>query len=675
MTRTLRSKRLRRLLFHASGGKCALCGKELGDGWHADHIVPWSVRKETNIFNMQATCAVCNLRKGNKVMSSNKLYSWQDETDKLAEQESRKLERSTVVLDVFPGAGKTGCATLFASRMLQSGKAKKVLWIVPQTALQEQVADSTEKQEDRDRFMTEGKKFRLQVSEQDLPRADQDGLVLTYAQLHADLSRGRPIYLDFVRTWKTVAIADELHQLADRGETAAWKRALSILLEEPNVTAVCGMTGTSERHDEYPVYLMKYEKQSDGKYLPKPDVHCSLRRALAAKAVVRMEWPLVDATSKWIGNNGEVRELALTEAEIDDDERKALLTAIQDPEFCGKMLDAAGSKLRELRQFHASCKGMVFAETQKHARELVGMLEARGFRAGLAVCDEPTAHKALNDFKKGAYDWLVTVAMAGQGFDVPSTKVLVILNGARSFPYQVQFMGRGCRYDRKCGVPWEKQVAYIFAPHDPRMVAIINKLKAEQAAFELKEWIPGPKVPGPEGPDWWPPSFTPLSATPGPVSFFGLDTEFTGEVAEIANDLRPFVRADVSDSEVCELVQRKILERKNQNPSENKVGRTADVSMPREERDALSKRRESLVRKCAALKYQTDGIQDPFEKVQEGLIRHFQTEMIRLFGGRKHELTDDSLRKSVAWIENEYERLTIEKAKRSQPNGQISWQP
>ena len=64
MQRRLRSKRLRRLLFVASGGLCGACGCELRAGWHVDHIVPWSACRETKLENLQALCPTCNLSKG-----------------------------------------------------------------------------------------------------------------------------------------------------------------------------------------------------------------------------------------------------------------------------------------------------------------------------------------------------------------------------------------------------------------------------------------------------------------------------------------------------------------------------------------------------------------------------------------------------------------------------------
>lgn len=65
--RTLRSKRLRFLLWQAADGKCQRCGCELDpDNWHADHVKPWVKTKQTNVHEMEALCPKCNLAKGAK---------------------------------------------------------------------------------------------------------------------------------------------------------------------------------------------------------------------------------------------------------------------------------------------------------------------------------------------------------------------------------------------------------------------------------------------------------------------------------------------------------------------------------------------------------------------------------------------------------------------------------
>lgn len=59
--RTIRSKRLRSLLWIHSGGLCAICGGPLDpDRWDAHHDPPWRTTKDTNVHDMRATHPHCN---------------------------------------------------------------------------------------------------------------------------------------------------------------------------------------------------------------------------------------------------------------------------------------------------------------------------------------------------------------------------------------------------------------------------------------------------------------------------------------------------------------------------------------------------------------------------------------------------------------------------------------
>ncbi|CAN5759634.1 hypothetical protein BH20ACI4_BH20ACI4_20780 [soil metagenome] len=59
------------LFLHASG-ICRICGREIEDGWHGDHIEAFSLGGETNLKNGQALCQKCNLSKSNKQIKNKK---------------------------------------------------------------------------------------------------------------------------------------------------------------------------------------------------------------------------------------------------------------------------------------------------------------------------------------------------------------------------------------------------------------------------------------------------------------------------------------------------------------------------------------------------------------------------------------------------------------------------
>lgn len=57
----------RRKLSELFGGRCAYCGKLLGDRWHADHVEPiyrGNPRLARDASGMVPACPRCNIRKG-----------------------------------------------------------------------------------------------------------------------------------------------------------------------------------------------------------------------------------------------------------------------------------------------------------------------------------------------------------------------------------------------------------------------------------------------------------------------------------------------------------------------------------------------------------------------------------------------------------------------------------
>jgi hypothetical protein len=56
----------RMAIYKAANGRCESCEIELGDIWHADHVIPFSLGGETQIENGQALCPTCNMAKGNR---------------------------------------------------------------------------------------------------------------------------------------------------------------------------------------------------------------------------------------------------------------------------------------------------------------------------------------------------------------------------------------------------------------------------------------------------------------------------------------------------------------------------------------------------------------------------------------------------------------------------------
>ena len=66
MKRTLRSRWMRWSLRKRAGFVCPKCGAALTREFHADHVKAHAKGGKTNLYEMQALCPACNLKKGDR---------------------------------------------------------------------------------------------------------------------------------------------------------------------------------------------------------------------------------------------------------------------------------------------------------------------------------------------------------------------------------------------------------------------------------------------------------------------------------------------------------------------------------------------------------------------------------------------------------------------------------
>ncbi len=127
------SKRQRRILAWAAGFQCQVCGKFLGDRFHADHKIPYSKGGKTIVTNGQALCAKCNLKKGSKLMST-PLRPWQQEAIAKSIHWLTEIgEDRHFLINAAPGAGKTICACSIALTLMDQGFIDRVIVIAPRS--------------------------------------------------------------------------------------------------------------------------------------------------------------------------------------------------------------------------------------------------------------------------------------------------------------------------------------------------------------------------------------------------------------------------------------------------------------------------------------------------------------------------------------------------------------
>jgi superfamily II DNA or RNA helicase len=229
-------------LYLAADGRCSACGTDLGPGWHADHVAPYSTGGPTDVINGQALCPACNLKKGDTYMSNwtgPELRDWQRQA-----LDAYIAKAATDFLAVAtPGAGKTTFAVRLAHELLAAGIVQRVVVVVPTEHLKVQWANSAHRC-GIDLDPTTKNANGLEVA------TDYQGAVLTYAQvsMQPDLHRmgcGRR---------STLVILDEVHHA---GDEKAWGDAVRHAFGD--TTRRLSLSGTPFRSDQAAIPGVRYD--------------------------------------------------------------------------------------------------------------------------------------------------------------------------------------------------------------------------------------------------------------------------------------------------------------------------------------------------------------------------------------------------------------------------------
>lgn len=485
MTRTLRSKRLRAALYHAANGKCQLCGCELGEDWHADHIVPWVLTRRTNVHEMQALCPACNLSKGVKVLSSSvftKSAGFREQRGQAvmwaAAEEVDLTVKNRFFAHLCTGYGKTLLAYGMFAILRERGLVDCMLALVPGDDQRCQFVDDA-----NDAELLLGIQTSPLVSEKAAREiiGVRDGKVDVLAATYQQLNDGH--FNDTFAGKKLFLVADECHHLAK-----VWGA---------NAAAI---------HREATLFLTATPMRSDEKALigvpAKPDVQINYAEAYEEK-VVRRIYGEIDHFSLKVKHDGKSTEITtadlVSEGVKDFSAYEAKKKLRYDDSYLDWMLL---SPLQELQHRNASQPGqhqmIVFAMSCKHAdhisRQLQKLCDTVGFdftAAWVGVGEgldgsfktDAENREIVDSYKKGSLDILVQVDKAGEGFSVKRASVLVFVHLIGFDGKLLQQIGRGIRRNDK--IPFGEDNCVVFASADTDIARLIVEM--EQQVREVDE--------------------------------------------------------------------------------------------------------------------------------------------------------------------------------------------
>lgn len=517
------SRREKNAMYAAWHGRCADCGAALGDGWHADHSVPWVRGGRTDMNNGRPLCPTCNLRKGSSVQFRDAfdpgVRPFQGQLVEAVTNRYAAREKVTVGL-IWCGSGKTiGYQAAVTELMRLESRSlpqiKYVLIYVPRLTLarQAEMGYRTYLYDDAGRKIidrTTGKPAELgsfslfdptcrlervyhRGNQQPIlpPGETRIGLVSTYQSLVSDLGKderdGGQLHIKWARkhAGEFLLVADEAQYCGaeddeeDDGAPAAG-RCIAQMAEYAGHVLL--LTGTAERADGRKLVLCdeRYEEGPRGRLFLRPDVTASYSDGITFNYLRQFDAAILDAGVRL--KSGVEYDLSMASAQPPG-ERAALADVLRDPALWTALVDLTVKRLRTAKRVKKDHRALIACMGMQDVKDVVDYLKRQypELRVAKAVSkDGPAALTALEDFKQNSYDVLVSVRMAFLGYDCPEITVVGVLTNYRDLGHLTQLVFRGGRI-WKDGGPAASQRLHLIVPDDEAMQRFIVYLRNEQA--------------------------------------------------------------------------------------------------------------------------------------------------------------------------------------------------
>ena len=347
-----------------------------------------------------------------------------------------ELGKRRFLLELPTGTGKTDLICLYLKRLIQAGRAERVLFLVDREQLAKQALEAIQD------ILNQHSSYWLRPG---MARQEQQ---ITICLLQTMIGR----YNEYTSGYFDVVVADESH----RSIYGAWQTALT------HFDALhIGLTATPSALIERNTF--DFYQCRDGQ----PDFSFPIQRAMADGFLT--PYKFATGITVILSQGAEVEDESYDPAEFErqwtneDTNRKMMA------EF--DRLAWENYKNLAPKQATAPGKAIVFAITKHHAARLASFLnalhpECKGRYAEVITSDVPNADDLIRKFKREEYPQIaVSVGMLDTGFDCREVLHLVMCRRVRSPILYQQMRGRGTRTAPHIGK--SKFVIYdFFGNHD-----------------------------------------------------------------------------------------------------------------------------------------------------------------------------------------------------------------
>jgi len=342
-----------------------------------------------------------------------------------------ELGKRRFLIELPTGTGKTDLVCLYLKRLLQAGRAERILFLVDREQLAKQALEAIQD------ILNQYSSYWLRPG---MARQEQQ---ITVCLLQTMISR----YTEFTSGYFDVVIADECH----RSIYGAWQTALT------HFDALhIGLTATPSAYIERNTFQF-YQCKDD-----QPDFSYSIQQAFKERYLV--PYKFATGITVILAQGAEVDDENYDPAEFErkwtnEDTNRKMMKEFDRLAWENYKDLAPGQKI-------GPGKAIVFAITKHHAARLAYYLnelhpELKGQYAQVITSDVANAGDLIRKFKREDYPQVaVSVGMLDTGFDCREILHLVMCRRIRSPILYQQMRGRGTRTAPHIGK--QKFVIYDF---------------------------------------------------------------------------------------------------------------------------------------------------------------------------------------------------------------------
>lgn len=418
--------------------------------------------------------------------------------------------KKKILVYCTPGGGKSALPAImmkYLGEMIPEERNYRICWAVPRDALRKQGEWAF-----IELMPLIGHHCEIRAAGNDFnPARSTMGYVINYQALSANPDLHRDNFeLAKQRHHPYILFLDECHHIpapnedVDDPEEMAYYKAVAPLVEKCDILVMA--TGTLERHDKKKIAFLPYTGSAGGEWVDLKSkewhvIHYTRQDALEEGAVVPLHMTYNDGAAVWTSATGEeisVERLAEMERRY---QSPALRTSLE-TEYAYALIDKCLQHWHSYKlNVYSKAKLLIIAPNVRVARAYHRHISGSGLSCEIAVSDDGDDAKiAIDRFKGKARphcDILVSVAIAYEGLDVKEITHVALLTKYRSRPWVEQAISRANRAAEG------KTHGYVYAPDDPSLRAILDKIEHEQQGVVIpviKEPKRGPDDPPPPPP-------------------------------------------------------------------------------------------------------------------------------------------------------------------------------